>query len=352
MTEEQWKMLWWDLVDKVGKEPCPNVLGMDLIREELIENANVLNSFPLTVLGKEDFLQNMLHRVMGWDIDRRVPIIILAPNTQLELKEEIYGLFSKRAAKEARSFFHYPTAQPVNPPSFTFDNFFRIRRNESLYAALDPKGSPASKKLLSLFENEIKTRFDATRLSLSRNEFPAIYILEPGLFEPSYQISKYVAGLKDHAAFRLFSKDFSIFDTKESSFIYGPEIYDDEICEKLRRHCYQFIDQKRKCAKRHCGLCDPESPEALAGALANARISMKATAFAHFKTKYGLGYECFWFYPAHKNLGKEACSSRSHEADDDSEKNNPAVAANANTPVDDPVKKVINDLKPKEPAQP
>ena len=55
--------------------------------------------------------------------------------------------------------------------------------------------------------------------------------------------------------------------------------------------------------------------------------------------------------PAQKNLGKEACSSRSREADDDPEKNDPAVAANANMPVDDPVKKAINDLKPRQDSQ-
>lgn len=343
MNDQQWKILWWDLVNKIEKEPCPNVLGMDLNREELIENANVLNSFPLTVLGEEDFLQNMLYRVMGWDIDRRVPIIMLAPNAESELKDEIYGFFSQRAAKEVRSFFYYPAAQPVNPPWFTFDDFFRTRRNGFLYLGLDPAGSPVSKKLLSLFENDIKTRFDATRSFLTRSEFPAIYILEPGLFESDYQISKYVAGLKGHAVFRLFSKDRSILDSEGSSFIYGPDVYSGETCKKFWRYCHQFIDRKRKCAKRHCGLPDPEDPEALSGALANAHISMRATAFARFKTKYGLGYEYFWFYPACKNLGKEACASRSHETGG-SEKNDSAQA-NADTSTEDPVKKAINDLK-------
>ena len=106
MTEEQWKMLWWDLVDKVGKEPCPNVLGMDLIREDLIENANVLNSFPLTVLGKEDFLQNMLHRVMGWDIGRKVPIIVFVPEDQSGLRDEVYRFCSGESGDNFGSFFY------------------------------------------------------------------------------------------------------------------------------------------------------------------------------------------------------------------------------------------------------
>ncbi len=77
---------------------------------------------------------------------------------------------------------------------------------------------------------------------------------------------------------------------------------------------------------------------------------MKITAFARFKTKYGLGCEYFWFYPAQKNLGEEARSSRVHKTDDAN--NNLTIPAKESPPVEDPLKKVINDLKPKEPAQP
>ena len=93
-------------------------------------------------------------------------------------------------------------------------------------------------------------------------------------------------------------------------------------------------------------LAESENPEALAGALANARISLKATAFAYFKTKYGLGRECFWFYPAQKNLGKKSSSLDEPEAGDGEGDSIAAPAAEKPT-VEDPLKKVMSDLKPK-----
>ena len=68
MKKEEWQNHWQRLGRKICQEPCPGVMGLDLIRGKFLYGRNVLNAFHLQVFGQDVFLGNMMQRILETDI--------------------------------------------------------------------------------------------------------------------------------------------------------------------------------------------------------------------------------------------------------------------------------------------
>jgi len=342
MNKEQWQSEWRELKRKVEEEPCPGVLGMDLIHGQLFKGVNFMQSFPLQVFGKKDFLRNVMQRVLEWDIGQKAPIIILAPAEETELPELVFKVFLDEMPWKPGSFFQYATCQvPHVPPLFKSADFFDSGESKFVYVKLGLEGLSRALRLLFAFESEIKALADNKYSSSSKNGRPAIYIFQPELLEADYHISEYARGLKKNAELRVFSKELQIFNWNETSLIYGPELYPKKTYENMRWHCYYRLWKNRKWDKKNGFWGDREDPAVLKAAkVASEGIPIVQTAFARFKIEQSRGDEYFWFYPVRKDLGRESYCLLSEENE----------SLNKNSRIDaikaDPLAKVFNDLKP------
>ncbi len=337
------------LKKKIEEELCSDVLGLDLIRGELLYTRDSLTPFHFQVFGKDKFLRNIFQRVLKDDANQRVPIIIFAPDKELDLPKQAFKVLPDNAVAEPCSFFNYASSQLESPLDFLDRvDLFKVGNPKFIYARLSRKGSAVDQQLLSVLEMEIMKKLDSKRSSLIEINRLLIYVFRPELLESGYSITQYAKRLKDHATFRIFSKETLVFGRDESSLLYGPDHSFQQPCEVWREHCYQQFQRKRKRQEQHGFFRPKESQEDLkvAEVFAN-RTPIDQTAFGCFNIGEST-YEYAWFDPVRQGLGKKSWCRTSQM---------PVIQMNypspikAKRPAEDPLTlKIIADLKPKEAA--
>ncbi|HCM42082.1 MAG TPA: hypothetical protein DIS66_02040 [Candidatus Omnitrophica bacterium] len=341
---------WWAGLGTLKKEaeeaPCPDSLGLDLIKGEPLLGRDILNYSHLQVFGKDQFLRNMLQRVLVQDVDRKIPVIAIALTRESELPKEFYKVFVDKKPEESERFFHYEAHQKESsPPLFNRAEFFQFGKRQFIYVRFGAESAARDRSFLSTIEEEIKIRFNRIdRLSPDAKR-PAIYIFLPEKIEPSHRITQYVESLSCYTAFRIFSKELQILDRDVSSLVYGPELYPEKDYEEMRKHCYwQF--HRKKAREGGPGLFSfLRAPEKFKLVKRFSKgIPFHQTAFGCFKINETTN-EYVWFYPVQQSLGKENYGQM-HQNDEP--ENQRAVPVKKKLPTEDPlIRQIFEDLKPK-----
>lgn len=102
----------------------PSILGLDLVTGYELP----LDRYPddrchLEVSGENQALRQMLMRILDYDVRRHPPIIIVAPEGEEGLLEEVtYVLRQRTETKEMKSFFYYSVNDPQR--SVTYSPFY------------------------------------------------------------------------------------------------------------------------------------------------------------------------------------------------------------------------------------
>lgn len=339
---------WWAglgaLKKEAEKERCPDSLGLNLIEGKHLLGRDILNYSHLQVFGEDQFLRNVLQRVLVQDVDRKIPVIAIALTRESELPKEFYKVFLDKRADKSERFFHYEAHQKGNfPPIFNCAEFFQFGKRQFIYIRLGAESAAQDKRFLATIEQEIKIRFNQTDRLFDAKR-PAIYIFLPEKMEACHHITQYVESLSCYVAFRIFSKELQILSREVSSLVYGPGVYPEKSCKKIRKHCYWQFHQKR-VKEGWADFFGFRMPVKLRLCkLFSEGIPIHQTAFGFFKINETVN-EHAWFYPVQQSLGKEDYDY-THQSNE-TETPKPAPVKK-NPPVGDPlIRQIFEDLKPK-----
>ena len=340
---------WWaglgTLKKEVEEAPCPDSLGLDLIKGEPLLGRDILNYSHLQVFGEDQFLRNMLQRILVQDVDRKIPVIAIALTRESELPKEFYKVFVDKNPEESEHFFHYEAHQKGNsPPLFNCAEFFQFGKRQFIYIRLGAESASKNRSFLATIEKEIKIRFNQIdRLSFNAKR-PAIYIFLPEKMEACHRITQYVESLSCYVAFRIFSKELRILSKDVSSLVYGPGFYQEKECKKMRKHCYWQFHQKRvrEGWADFFGFRMPVKIRLCK--LFSEGIPAYQTAFGCFRIKETVN-EHAWFYPVQQSLGKE---DYDHVHQSNAPESPKPAPVKEKPPAEDPlIRKIFEDLKPK-----
>ena len=321
-------------------------LGLDLIKGEPLLGRDVFSYANLQVFGEDQFLRNMLQRVLVWDVNQEIPVIVIARTQESELPKEFYKVFLDKKPKESEHFFHYEAhQQKSSPPAFNCAEFFQFGKRQFIYIRLGAESATRDRSFLAAIEAGIKIRFNPiNQLSLDAKR-PAIYLFLPEAIERSHLITQYVESVSCYAAFRIFSKKLQVLDSETSSFIHGPEVYPEKTYEEMRKHCYWRFNQKRVSESwADCFGFSETSEKFKLGKRFSKGIPIHQTAFGRFKINDTVN-EYAWFYPVQQSLGKENYD-HTHQSDKP-ENPKPAPVKKSLSPEDSLTQKIIEDLRPK-----
>ena len=339
---------WWAglgaLKKEVEKERCPDSLGLNLIEGKHLLGRDILNYSHLQVFGEDQFLRNVLQRVLVQDVDRKIPVIAIALTRESELPKEFYKVFWDKRPEEAERSFHYEAHQKKPfPPVFNGAEFFQFGKRQFIYIRLGVESAAQDRSFLATIEKEIKIRFNQTDRLFDAKR-PAIYIFLPEKMEACHHITQYVESLSCYVTFRIFSKELQILSREVSSLVYGPGVYPEKSCKKIRKHCYWQFHQKR-VREDWADFFGFRMPVKLRLCkLFSEGIPIHQTAFGFFKINETVNEHAL-FYPVQQSLGKE---DYYHTHQSDKPKTQKVLPARMNPPAEDPlIRQIFEDLKPK-----
>ena len=88
MSQNEWWAEWMSLKKEVEENLCPDSLGLNLIEGKPLLGRDVFSYANLQVFGEDQFLRNMLQRVLVWDVNQEIPVIVIARSQESELPKE------------------------------------------------------------------------------------------------------------------------------------------------------------------------------------------------------------------------------------------------------------------------
>jgi len=109
-------------IDSLSRKSASDLIGLDLISIKAFSSKDLLEDWPLEVIGGEEILRNLLQSFLETDAKKNCSIIILAPQGEKNLLEEVTYILRERRKEETRSFFYYSLNHPKL--SVTYSPFF------------------------------------------------------------------------------------------------------------------------------------------------------------------------------------------------------------------------------------
>lgn len=356
MNEEQAPINWQELKRQAEQEPCPGILGLDLITGKMLHGANAINVFPLQVFGKDDFLRNMLQRILEADVFKKSDsssILVIVPPDESKLFGMVHKILRPSDSEDGHQLFFYKRYETKRSADLRLvrnllkdeSPSFMSGKTKHLYMALGRSLSrPLNDPLLLHLNKEMEKKFQSKGFSFFRPVQPFVYLFYPEKMGPRSHVAEYIQRIQYNAIPRIFSEDLHVFfDHDDKSIVYGPGLFPKETCERMKQHFCRQAETGWAYKKRGFWIMKEDRILIKEAETLIASIPVTQTGFARFKNEYSRKHENFWFYPIQQGLGSLAYRRPLFPHSDG------AVAADPfkkTTRPQDPLAKVMNDLRP------
>ncbi len=94
-------------------------LGLNLITGNSMQTKNYAEELPVEIIGEGPLMRNIMMRFLEADAQRGKTIIILAPDEEKDLLEEVTMVLRERKQEEIRSFFYYSSNNKALSASYS-----------------------------------------------------------------------------------------------------------------------------------------------------------------------------------------------------------------------------------------